>query len=73
VLALARDGITETISEGSVEGQILSYPRGAGGFGYDPLFWLAEHQQTMAEIDLATKQQISHRGRALQEMLQNLL
>jgi XTP/dITP diphosphohydrolase len=69
MLALARDGVTLLTVEGAVEGEILAKPRGTGGFGYDPLFWLPELGKTMAEIDLATKQRLSHRGRALQALL----
>jgi XTP/dITP diphosphohydrolase len=69
VLALARDGVTLLTADGSVEGQIAVEPRGAGGFGYDPLFWLPELGKTMAEIDLETKQRLSHRGRALTALL----
>jgi len=72
VLALARDGVTEIVTKGAVEGQILRTPRGTGGFGYDPLFWLPQMEKTMAEIDLATKQKISHRGQALLALLQKL-
>ncbi len=69
VLALARDGVTLLTAAGAVEGEILAEPHGTGGFGYDPLFWLAELGKTMAEIDLETKQRLSHRGRALQALL----
>jgi XTP/dITP diphosphohydrolase len=69
VLALARDGVTLLTADGAVEGEIVAEPRGAGGFGYDPLFWLPELGKTMAEIDLETKQRLSHRGRALQALL----
>jgi XTP/dITP diphosphohydrolase len=72
VLALAQNGIVERTSEGSVEGEILAQPRGTGGFGYDPLFWLPEFGMTMAEIDLVTKQRISHRGKALAAMMQSI-
>jgi XTP/dITP diphosphohydrolase len=68
-LALARDGITVLTADGSVEGQIAAEPRGTGGFGYDPLFRLPELGKTMAEIDLETKQRLSHRGRALAALL----
>jgi XTP/dITP diphosphohydrolase len=69
---LAQNGIVERTSEGSVEGEILAQPRGTGGFGYDPLFWLPEFGMTMAEIDLVTKQRISHRGKALAAMMQSI-
>ncbi|MEK3769997.1 XTP/dITP diphosphatase [Paenibacillus sp. FSL R5-0887] len=55
----------ELTAEGAVEGWITSEPSGAGGFGYDPLFYLSEHEKTMAELTLEEKQQISHRGTAL--------
>jgi XTP/dITP diphosphohydrolase len=69
VLALARDGTVLRTAPGAVEGEIIAEPHGAGGFGYDPLFWLPGLGKTMAEIDLATKQTLSHRGRALQALL----
>ena len=72
VLAAARAGVVLDTANGTVEGLILAEPRGTGGFGYDPLFWLPEHRQTMAEIDLDTKQTLSHRGRALHTLLASL-
>jgi XTP/dITP diphosphohydrolase len=69
VLALARDGAVLRTAAGVVEGEIIAEPRGAGGFGYDPLFWLPGLGKTMAEIELATKQTLSHRGRALATLL----
>jgi XTP/dITP diphosphohydrolase len=69
VLAAARDGECLLTAEGVVPGEILTSPRGQGGFGYDPLFYLPELEKTMAEIDLATKHQLSHRGRALRVLL----
>jgi XTP/dITP diphosphohydrolase len=72
VLVAARDGCVEHTSDGSVEGVILNAPRGTGGFGYDPLFFLPDLQRTMAEIDLDTKLTLSHRGRALAAMLGQL-
>jgi XTP/dITP diphosphohydrolase len=69
VLALARDGVTLLTASGAVEGEIIVEPHGTGGFGYDPLFWLTELGKTMAEIDLETKQRLSHRGRALRALL----
>ena len=53
----------------AVEGTILEAPRGTGGFGYDPLFYLPKLGKTMAEIDLETKLSLSHRGRALIALL----
>lgn len=71
VLALAREGEVLAVAEGAVEGVILTEPRGSGGFGYDPLFYLPQLRLTMAEIDLKKKQRFSHRGRALQALLQS--
>jgi XTP/dITP diphosphohydrolase len=72
VLALARDGVTLETADGTVEGEIIAEPHGTGGFGYDPLFWLPELGKTMAEVDLETKQKLSHRGRALQALLKQM-
>jgi XTP/dITP diphosphohydrolase len=72
VLAAARNGAVIHTGEGSVEGIILAAPRGTGGFGYDPLFYLPELGQTMAEITLETKLSLSHRGRALEALLVKL-
>jgi len=52
-------------ADGTCEGIILDGPRGRGGFGYDPLFWLPDLGKTMAEISPREKNKISHRGRAL--------
>lgn len=54
---------------GECHGQIVDDPQGTGGFGYDPHFWLDDRGCTMAEIDLAEKNRISHRGQALRELL----
>ena len=54
---------------GTVEGMILEAPRGTGGFGYDPLFYLPSLECSMAEIDLETKLSLSHRGRAIAALL----
>jgi XTP/dITP diphosphohydrolase len=72
VLVVARDGEPIYSADGSVEGLILEEPRGTGGFGYDPLFYLPELNKTMAEIDLETKLSLSHRGRAIAALLSAL-
>ncbi len=72
VLIAARDGIPTNKADGAVEGMILNAPRGTGGFGYDPLFYLPQLDRTMAEIDLQTKLSLSHRGRALAALLAQL-
>jgi XTP/dITP diphosphohydrolase len=69
VLVTALDGVAMHTAEGSVEGLILEAPRGTGGFGYDPLFYIPSLDKTMAEIDLETKLSLSHRGRALEALL----
>jgi XTP/dITP diphosphohydrolase len=69
VLVAARDGVALHTAEGSVEGLILDSPRGTGGFGYDPLFYLPELDCTMAELDLEIKHTLSHRGRAIAALL----
>lgn len=56
----------ETLSaEGTCEGVITREPKGGGGFGYDPVFFLPEYGMTMAELDAGVKNKISHRARAL--------
>jgi XTP/dITP diphosphohydrolase len=65
VIVLARpEGIVGT-AEGTCEGMIALHPAGNGGFGYDPIFYLPERGQTMAELSPASKHLISHRGRAM--------
>jgi XTP/dITP diphosphohydrolase len=72
VLAAARDGKVMKTAQGSVEGIIMQAPRGTGGFGYDPLFYLPELDSTMAEISLEKKLTLSHRGRAIEVLLQKI-
>lgn len=57
------------IAEGSWEGLIAEQPRGTGGFGYDPLFYLPELGRTAAELTPAEKNTVSHRGQALRKLL----
>lgn len=52
-------------AEGECRGEITRAPRGTGGFGYDPVFWLPQCGATMAEISAAEKNAVSHRGNAL--------
>ena len=72
VIAAAREGEVLITAEGSVEGEIVRELQGTGGFGYDPLFLLPELGKTMAEIDLARKQTLSHRGKAFFALLEEL-
>ena len=67
VIALAaEDKRVLATSDGVCEGMIAAKPSGDGGFGYDPVFYLPERGQTMAQLPSAEKHLISHRGRALQ-------
>ncbi len=68
-LVAARDGEVVQVADGTAEGTILDAPRGMGGFGYDPLFYLPKLGKSMAEIDLETKLRLSHRGRAIAALL----
>lgn len=54
------------------EGDILSLPRGDGGFGYDPLFWLRMQGMSAAELSSEEKNRLSHRGRAVSALLEAL-
>jgi XTP/dITP diphosphohydrolase len=69
VLAAVRDGELIATGAGRVEGELLRSRRGAGGFGYDPIFLLPELGLTMAEVDMQTRLRWSHRGRALADLL----
>lgn len=63
---------TPVIAQGSWEGFILEEARGQNGFGYDPIFYIPEHQRAAAELDTQTKNQHSHRARALQQLVDML-
>lgn len=60
------------IAEGRWHGEIIDTPRGEGGFGYDPYFLVPEFGQTGAELDMDTKNRVSHRGQALRELAHKL-
>jgi len=60
------------IAEGEWPGEILPALQGEGGFGYDPLFFVPEFGQTAAEMDAETKNKVSHRGRAMQKLIERL-
>lgn len=60
------------ICQGSWEGCILFQERGRNGFGYDPLFFVPTHNCASAELDPSVKNQLSHRGQALQQLLARL-
>ncbi|MEE1999881.1 RdgB/HAM1 family non-canonical purine NTP pyrophosphatase [Alkalimonas sp. MEB108] len=63
---------TPLISHGRWQGVIHHQPQGLGGFGYDPVFYLPELSCTAAELSKAQKQQRSHRGQALRQLLSQL-
>ncbi len=71
VISLIIDG-TENQFEGIVEGTIISEKKGASGFGYDPIFQPDGFQETFAEMNLADKNKISHRSRAVQKLIEFL-
>ena len=60
------------ICEATWEGTILTAPEGSEGFGYDPLFFVAEEGCSSAQLERAHKNRISHRGQALQMLLKAL-
>ena len=71
-LVLAHHGAVRLRAEGETVGEILDAPRGANGFGYDPLFLLPKLGKTMAELPPGEKWAVSHRGRAFRELLRQL-
>ncbi len=76
VIAVARPQGEVRTAEGTCEGVIAFEPKGEHGFGYDPVFYMAEHGQTMAELEPEVKNRISHRARAAEgarRILQELL
>jgi XTP/dITP diphosphohydrolase len=68
VVALARAGEILGTARGTVEGEILRTPRGANGFGYDPLFFYPPLNRSFAELTPDEKLSISHRGKALRTL-----
>ena len=64
VIAIAAPGATPGLYEGVCEGRIVREARGAGGFGYDPIFFVPELGRTMAELTTEEKNLVSHRGTA---------
>ncbi len=71
-LALVFPGGREVTAEAYCEGLIQDSYKGDGGFGYDPLFYLPSYGKTMAQISLEEKNSISHRGRALKQLMERL-
>lgn len=60
------------IADGRWDGEIIATPRGQGGFGYDPYFWIPELQKTAAELTSEEKNRLSHRGQALRALIEKL-
>lgn len=74
VVAIARpDGTIAATSTGECPGEILRAQQGAGGFGYDPIFYVPEYEQTFAEMAAEQKGLISHRGRAFTKLLPKIV
>ncbi len=74
VMTLVRhvDDPQPIIADGSWHGQIIPQPRGSGGFGYDPHFYLPELGVTSAELPLEQKNKISHRSQALIRLVESI-
>jgi XTP/dITP diphosphohydrolase len=64
-VAIAIPGGEVTFVDGDCPGVIIAEERGTNGFGYDPIFYLPEFRQTMAELPMEIKNQVSHRARAV--------
>ncbi|HJT00058.1 MAG TPA: RdgB/HAM1 family non-canonical purine NTP pyrophosphatase [Terriglobales bacterium] len=70
VIVAAHDGKALATFRGEARGTILHAPRGAGGFGYDPLFYFPALGKTFAELSAAEKARVSHRGQAFRKFLE---
>ncbi len=60
------------LCQGVWQGNIILTPQGEHGFGYDPIFWVSEHHCTSAQLIPEMKNQLSHRGKAIQQLIQQL-
>lgn len=69
VIAVSIPGEATQTFRGEVEGELLYEPKGENGFGYDPIFYIANQGKTTAQMTGEEKAQISHRGKAIQKML----
>jgi len=72
VCAAALAGPDEAVFLGTCEGVVLEEPRGTGGFGYDPLFYIPSERCTFGELAPDRKNEISHRGRAVRQAAEAL-
>jgi XTP/dITP diphosphohydrolase len=68
-IAIAKPTGEVELAEGNCYGEIIPEERGTGGFGYDPIFLVEDLGKTMAELDLAQKNRLSHRARAVMNAL----
>jgi len=71
-LAAVRHGELLATGFGELQGRLMDAPRGSDGFGYDPIFEVLELNRTMAEVDPDTRLRMSHRGRALVNLIKKL-
>jgi XTP/dITP diphosphohydrolase len=67
------NGNVRAETEGTCRGRILKAAAGSGGFGYDPLFEIAEYHQTFGELNPAVKRVLSHRSRAIRQIVPQLV
>lgn len=67
------DGTLDVVEEGTLEGTLLTAPRGAGGFGYDPILQPVGMEKSAAELSPAEKNAISHRGNAFRALLPHIV
>ena len=72
IAVVESEGTAVTQAEGSVDGMIQYSPQGDDGFGYDPVFFIPSHYKTLAQISLAEKNQLSHRGNAAKIVVESL-
>lgn len=64
-LAAVRQGVVVFEARGVVEGEVAAVPGGAGGFGYDPMFYYPPYGRTLGEVSEAEKNRVAHRGKAM--------
>lgn len=69
ILALAQRGRVSVVVSDFAGGVLLDVPRGIGGFGYDPVFYVTEVNKTFAQLSREEKNRLSHRGKAFRRML----
>jgi XTP/dITP diphosphohydrolase len=72
VFVEAAQGAAPLVAEATWEGFILDAPRGTGGFGYDPYFWLPNLSKSVAELDPEEKNRLSHRAKAMRALREQL-